>query len=95
MQAKWQGIDMELVYIDWAEALQHYSLGAINYAIGEAKNEQHPPSQGMFIEFCKRYKPPLNDLRLEKKKIVSEDGLKKIEEMKEMLAAKMRVDLND
>ena len=57
--AKWQGIDMNAVYEDWADALTEFSLGAINHGIESAKNLQHPPSQGEFKELCRAYKPSM------------------------------------
>ena len=65
MAAKWQGLDMQAVYHDWADALAECSLGAINYAINHAKMQEHPPSQGAFVAYCKQYKPPLIADRLE------------------------------
>jgi hypothetical protein len=90
MQAKWQGISMQDVYLDWAEALQQFSLGAINHGIKLARVEAHPPSQGEFINFCKQYLPPLIENRLEKLHVKDTAvGLAKINEFKEMLARKM------
>lgn len=57
---------MHDVCIDWAEALQSYTLGAINYGIETAKGAPHPPNQGEFVNYCKAYKPPLTELRLER-----------------------------
>lgn len=59
MNAKWQGIDLHEVYADWAEAADGLSLGAINHGIELSKKNQHPPSQGEFIENCRLYKPAL------------------------------------
>lgn len=64
MLAKWQGLDMQSVYQDWADALQGCSLGAIDYAIGQAKEAQHPPSQGEFKALCRGYTPPVDESRL-------------------------------
>lgn len=64
MLAKWQGLDMQAVYQDWAEALQDCSLGAIDHAIVQAKEAQHPPSQGEFKALCKLYRPPVDESRL-------------------------------
>lgn len=85
MQAKWQGIDMELVYSDWAESLQEYTLGAINNAIDLAKQQEHPPSLGSFASLCKAYKPPLIAIRLEKPKTNSEEGLRRIAAIRDQL----------
>lgn len=87
MQAKWQGIEMPEVYLDWAEALQDYSLGAIDGAINLSRAEQHPPNQGEFIIHCHRYKPPLIELRLEKP--VTPDLASKVNDMKTALVKKV------
>jgi len=57
LSAKWQGIDMDEVHADWADAMQGLSLGAINHGIEVSKGGAHPPSQGEFINNCKGYKP--------------------------------------
>lgn len=93
MQAKWQGIDMQSVYMDWAESLQECSLGSINHAINLAKLEEHPPSQGAFLAMCKTYKPELVELRIDKPKTSSEEGLKRIAEMREILTSKLKVEI--
>ena len=94
MQAKWQGIDIQEVYRDWAEKLQNFSLGAINHAILLAQDSEFPPSLGSFCELCRQYKPQMNDLRLEKLHVKdTEKGMAEIHRIKEMLAAKMRVDV--
>lgn len=59
MVAKWGGLNQEEVYADWAEGMQEFSLGAINYGIEQAKDLQHPPSQGEFKVLCRGYKPTL------------------------------------
>ena len=58
----WQGMDMQEVYADWADALQGQSLGSIQFGIDVAKTEvaEKPPTQGQFVAFCKRYKPEHN-----------------------------------
>ena len=55
--SKWQGINLQDVYADWADAMQGLSLGAINYGIEISKTGEHPPSQGEFVKNCKGYKP--------------------------------------
>lgn len=62
----WQGMDMQEVYADWADALQGNSLGSIQHGIDVAKNEiaEKPPTQGQFIAFCKKYQPVGNVHRL-------------------------------
>ena len=63
LQAKWQGIDMNAVYLDWAESLGQFSLGAINYGITRAKASlKHPPSTSEMIELCREYQPNPNNL---------------------------------
>jgi hypothetical protein len=57
LMAKWQGINLQDVYADWAERMQGLSLGSINYGIEISKGGEHPPSQGEFINNCKGYKP--------------------------------------
>jgi len=58
---------MQLVYADWAESLQSYTLGAINFAIGVSKQDAHPPNLGEFISYCKAYNPTNNVIKLESK----------------------------
>lgn len=92
MQAKWQGIDMQDVYQDWAEALQNCSLGSINFAINQSKLENFPPSQGSFLSYCQQYKPPLIENRIEKLHVKDcEAGLAKLAEIKKQLAEKMKI----
>ena len=55
--SKWQGINLQDVYSDWADAMQGLSLGAINFGIEISKGGEHPPSQGEFVKNCKGYKP--------------------------------------
>ena len=62
MATKWGGLNQQEVYADWAESMQGFSLGAINYGIEEAKNLQYPPSQGEFKTLCRAYKPELPPL---------------------------------
>ena len=57
MNAKWQGIDMQAVYADWAEELGDMSLGSIDHGVKAAKNCLHPPSQGEFKDLCRSYRP--------------------------------------
>jgi len=54
--AKWQGIELQDVYKDWAESMQELTLGAINHGIEESKKSENPPNQGEFIAMCKTYK---------------------------------------
>ena len=90
MAAKWQGLDMQAVYQDWAEALSNFSLGAINFGIGFAKQQEFPPSQGAFVGYCKEYRAPLIADRLENLHVKdTEKGLVELNRIKEMLAAKM------
>jgi len=92
MQAKWQGIKMEEVYLDWAESLKNCSLGSINFAIEQSKLEQFPPSQGSFLAYCKQYKPPMIEKRLEKLHVKDcEVGLARLAEIKKQLTEKMKV----
>jgi|WetSurMetagenome_2_1015567.scaffolds.fasta_scaffold314404_2 hypothetical protein len=98
MQAKWQGIEMLEVYVDWADALSECSLGAINDAIRMSRIEQHPPNQGEFLYYCQQYRPPIDRSRMigyDKNSgyvgpsISREDGLKMLEEIKKKIADKM------
>ena len=57
--AKWQGMDMQEVYQDWADAMQDISLGAINHGIKLSKQQPYPPNQGEFIAYCQTYKPSM------------------------------------
>lgn len=65
----WQGMDMQDVYADWADALQACSLGSIQYGIMLAKSEQSrdPPTQGQFLAMCKKYVPEINHNQLDHK----------------------------
>lgn len=92
MIAKWQGIDMHNVYQDWAEALQECSLGSINHAINLSKLEEHPPSQGAFLALCKTYKPALIEHRLDKPKTSIDEGIKRIAEMRDILARNKKME---
>lgn len=65
--AKWEGLDMKLVYEDWAESLSDFSLGAIGYAIEKARSMKHPPNQGEFRELCREYKSAEPVLQLPRK----------------------------
>lgn len=95
MQAKWQGIEMREVYLDWAEALGDCSLGAINDAIRQSRISQHPPNQGEFLEYCRQYKPPVDESRMlghDRQAGITvsrEEGLKMLESFKNKLAEKM------
>ena len=57
MMAKWDGLNMDDVYADWAEALQDFTLQSINGAIIASKTCKNPPNQGEFMELCKQFKP--------------------------------------
>jgi hypothetical protein len=93
MQAKWQGIPMQEVYLDWAEALAGCSLGSINDAIRISRIEQHPPNQGEFLAYCQQYKPPRDNLRMlgyDAGGLISqEEGRNRLESIKKMLFEKM------
>lgn len=81
---------MQDVYTDWAEALAGCSLAAINHGITQAKNGQHPPSQGEFLAHCRAYKPNDCVLKLELKLSPEqvEINRKRIAEIAEMLSRK-------
>lgn len=79
---------MDVVYTDWAEDLQTYTLGAIQCGIVAAKREAHPPNLGEFTNHCKAYRPPeSNVLKLERKLTPEqiEANQKRIAEMVAML----------
>lgn len=79
--------------MEWAEALGRCSLGAISHGIDHAKLQEHPPSLGAFIAYCKQYKPPLIADRLEVLHVKdTEKGLAEIQRIKEMLTTKMKVE---
>ena len=63
----WQGMDMQDVYADWADALQACSLGAIQFGIELAKLEpgNNPPTQGQFVAMCRKYEPVPNVHQIE------------------------------
>lgn len=65
--AKWQGINLQDVYQDWAEAMQSLSLGAIEYGIEQSKKDAHPPNQWEFIKHCAGYNPNPNVQKIESK----------------------------
>lgn len=91
MLAKWQGLDMQAVYEDWADALQSCSLGAIDNAIDLAKQSEHPPNQGEFMELCRLYRPPVDESRLlsdknkEHHPVSKEQALENIAKIKQMM----------
>lgn len=90
MLSKWQGLNIQDVYLDWVEAMQGMTLGAINHAIEMSKSNIHPPSQGEFIAHCRHYVVPVNNLLLvHKSPERNEENLEKIRQMKEILARKM------
>lgn len=65
--AKWQGINLQDVYQDWADEMQNLTLAAINHGIDVSKKNEHPPSQGEFIANCKTFRPDNQVLKLESK----------------------------
>ena len=88
MQAKWQGLDMQDIYSEWADSMYNFSVGAIKYGVHISKQDEHPPSLGKFMENCKGYVPPqiYNPVQLEEKKRVwtdeeVEENLEKIRKM--------------
>lgn len=86
MQAKWQGLDMRLVYEDWSDALHEFTLEAINGAINIAKAAQHPPSQGEFVLLCKAQRgEPCHQNYLPKHYVVDKEKIP--ERMKDVWAA--------
>tara|TARA_R110000803_G_scaffold76409_3_gene141011 strand:+ start:922 stop:1215 length:294 start_codon:yes stop_codon:yes gene_type:complete len=94
MSAKWQGLDMHEVYGDWAHSLQDLSLGAINHGIELSEHEEHPPNLGKFRKLCQGYKPPVDESNMITKQfnpISQNDGLKRFENIRDMLAKKMNV----
>ena len=101
MQAKWQGIPMQEIYLDWAGALQDCSLGAINDAIRLSRISQHPPNQGEFLEYCRQYKPPVDESRMlghdrhSGITVSREEGLKMLDAFKNKLAEKMTEQTKD
>lgn len=54
--AKWEGLDMQMVYGEWADELSRCSLGQIRHGIELSKREKHPPNLGEFAELCRKYK---------------------------------------
>lgn len=88
MRSKWDGIDMQLVYQDWAEALHDCSLGAIDFAITKSKLCTHPPSQGEFKALSKDYTPPVDESMLIGKAestITKEQAMENLAKIKSML----------
>ena len=91
MRAKWDGLDMQAVYQDWTEALYSCSLGAIDNAIYLAKQSEHPPNQGEFKEFCRLYKPPVDESKMltdrskDWKPITRDQAAANLAKIKEML----------
>lgn len=57
MQAKWQGIELQEVYKEWAQVLYNCSVGAIEFALIESRIRHHPPSLGEFLEYTAKYIP--------------------------------------
>jgi len=90
MLSKWQGLNMQDVYSDWAEALGHLTIGAINYGITESKANKHPPSQGEFIINCRDYCNPIipdSHMITKKTKPLTKDEAKsRLKELKRMMS---------
>ena len=89
MQTKWDGINLEDVYDDWADALQSFTVGAIGYGIDISKTMKHPPNQGEFIHHCMEYSPPkiYNNMQIVKKEsqMTKEEAKSKLTKLKEMI----------
>lgn len=58
MASKWQGIDLQEVYADWAQSMKDFTLAQINHGIEVSKEQEHPPSLGEFMNLCRQYRPP-------------------------------------
>jgi hypothetical protein len=89
---KWQGVDMNAVYEDWAADLDEFSLAAIGYAIEVSRKEVQPPNVGEFAKRCAAYVPPQTNVLRISKKITPEEqeaNKERLRVIKEMLAKKM------
>ncbi len=84
---KWQNLDMQELYADWAEGMQDLSLAQIDHGIKVSKTFEFPPSQGEFISYCKQYIAP-EPLKIEHKLSAEqlERNRRRIREMAEMLS---------
>lgn len=54
---KWQGIQMESVFSDWADDLGELSIAQIRHGIDLARKQAHPPNLGEFMALAKQYAP--------------------------------------
>lgn len=99
MQAKWQGIDIQEVYVDWIEALGDCSLGAINDAIRQSRISQHPPNQGEFLAYCRQFKIDESKLLGHNRElditIPREEKLRQLGEIKKQITEKMTEQTKD
>lgn len=57
MISKWEGIDIKVVYEEWADELGNCSLAQIKCGIDLSKKEKFPPNLGEFLDLCKQYNP--------------------------------------
>jgi hypothetical protein len=92
--AKWNGLDVANVKNVWAETLSGISGEQIKAALIECgKTCKFPPSAPEFYQLCIAFKPePSHTLNLPKLHVKdTEVGLQRINEIKKMLADKMRV----
>ena len=88
LTSKWKGLEIHDVYVDWAESMQDFSIGAIDCGLHLAKDLPHPPSQGEFKELCKQYIAPakirleyhLSEEQMERNKVNVQEMLKKLRE---------------
>jgi hypothetical protein len=94
LTAKWQGINLNEVYLDWAnnEAMGNLTLGAINYGIEISCNGQHAPNRGEFIANCRHYNPVSATLKIERRISPEqiESNRKRIAGIAEMLSRNKR-----
>lgn len=90
--SKWTGMQMELVFSDWAEDLGELSIGQIKHGIELSRKQVHPPNLGEFITLAKQYTPELvpESNRLGRKKTEEEKQFAK-QKMAEILANFARI----
>jgi hypothetical protein len=85
MMSKWQGIDINLVYSEWANTLGECSLGSLNHAITLSIEKEYPPNLGEFLANCKQYKPPTIENRIELKPTDADIAKERLAEIKKMM----------
>jgi hypothetical protein len=83
--AKWTGVDVELVKADWFETLGNLSPEAIRYGLANLPAD-YPPNVGEFLAICLRYEPTGHAL-IEDRRNVRPDLARMAQEMNNLREA--------